>query len=309
MKAIKGALIDLSGTLLVENSLTPNAVAALARLKAAGVKTRFVTNTTKESSARLHARLLRLGFSETIPAAEIFSSLSAARNLVQSKGVRRPLLLLSSEAKEEFEEAFPEAVVLPPNGTNNSDIAATYEEMTRACDAVVVGLAPEQFAFEQLTCAARVLMRGNLLIAIHKGIISLLQFTASFLAPDIVSAKARYYQRNDGLALGPGAFVAGLEFATGVSALLVGKPQPSFFRLALEDMGLTSDEVVMIGDDVKDDVGGAIEMGMSGILVKTGKYRDGDEVKHGINPTWIENDFASAVQRILAQAQTLPANS
>ena len=38
-------------------------------------------------------------------------------------------------------------------------------------------------------------------------------------------------------------------------------------------LGLSPSDVVMIGDDIDSDVGGAMNAGCQGILVKTGKYR------------------------------------
>lgn len=48
-------------------------------------------------------------------------------------------------------------------------------------------------------------------------------------APLIAIHKARYYKRKDGLALGPGPFVTGLEYATDCQATVVGKPEKTFF--------------------------------------------------------------------------------
>ena len=75
--------------------------------------------------------------------------------------------------------------------------------------------------------AFQVLLNGGNLVAIHKG---------------------RYQREDRGLALGPGPFVAALEYATGVTAAVVGKPNKTFFTDALH--GLTTDvkEAVMIGD-------------------------------------------------------------
>jgi len=60
--------------------------------------------------------------------------------------------------------------------------------------------------------------------------------------------KARYFSRADGLALGPGPFVAALEYATGKTATVIGKPQKSFFLSALEGLDCQPHETVMIGD-------------------------------------------------------------
>lgn len=69
------------------------------------------------------------------------------------------------------------------------------------------------------------LLDGASLIAIHEG---------------------RYYKRPDGLALGPGAFIKGLEYSSNVKAEVVGKPTIEFFKAALGD--LDPAQAVMIGD-------------------------------------------------------------
>jgi ribonucleotide monophosphatase NagD (HAD superfamily) len=55
----------------------------------------------------------------------------------------------------------------------------------------------------------------------------------------------------------------------------------------------------MIGDDVRDDIGGAMAAGMKGILVRTGKFRDGDDTDKGVKPTAVVSDFSAAVDFIL----------
>lgn len=56
----------------------------------------------------------------------------------------------------------------------------------------------------------------------------------------------KYYKRNDGLALGPGCFVKGLEYAAQCTAELVGKPNKTFFTSALNS--ISPENAVMIGD-------------------------------------------------------------
>lgn len=64
--------------------------------------------------------------------------------------------------------------------------------------------------------------------------------------------RSRYFQTVRGLALGPGPFVSALEFASGVQAQCLGKPEPEFFHAVLKDMGVAASETVMIGDVRKD---------------------------------------------------------
>ncbi|XP_068218808.1 haloacid dehalogenase-like hydrolase domain-containing protein 2 [Palaemon carinicauda] len=251
-RRIGAILIDLSGTIHIDDTVLPGAIEALKRLRASDVKIKFVTNTTKESKRLLHQRLTRIGFD--ISESEVFTSLTAARQLVDSRNLQ-PYMLIADAAKEDFSDINCEK----PN-------------------AVLVGLAPEKFDYDHLTAAFRLLIDGAPLIAIHK---------------------ARYYKRSDGLALGPGAFVSALEYSSGCKAEVVGKPESSFFLSALEDMKCPASEAVMIGDDARDDVQGAIRAGLQGILVKTGKYREGDESNIDLKPSYVAENFAEAVNYII----------
>ncbi|XP_014680038.1 PREDICTED: haloacid dehalogenase-like hydrolase domain-containing protein 2 isoform X2 [Priapulus caudatus] len=134
-------LIDLSGTLHIEDYAIPGAVNALNRLRRK-VNVKFVTNTTKESRRVLHERLHSLGFD--IEKSEIFTSLSAARSYVDTHKIR-PLLMLEKEAMEDFE------------GVGTSDP-----------NAVVIGLAPSCFNYSKMNEAFRMLLDGSTLIGIHK---------------------------------------------------------------------------------------------------------------------------------------------
>eukprot|EP00066_Takifugu_rubripes_P014064 XP_011603330.1 PREDICTED: haloacid dehalogenase-like hydrolase domain-containing protein 2 [Takifugu rubripes] len=98
-RALKAVLIDLSGTLHVEDTAVPGAQEALRRLRQASVAVKFVTNTTKECKRDLVERLRRLDFD--VQEREIFSSLSAARSLLEQEQ-QRPLLLLEESALEDF---------------------------------------------------------------------------------------------------------------------------------------------------------------------------------------------------------------
>jgi HAD superfamily hydrolase (TIGR01458 family) len=144
-------------------------------------------------------------------------------------------------------------------------------------DAVVIGDAGPGFTYEALNQAFRLLMDG---------------------APLIALAKNRYFMQSDGLTLDAGAFVTALEFAADVEATVLGKPAPDFFTAALTSIDCPAGEAVMIGDDWESDVNGAMEAGLGGILVKTGKYAQGDEAK--LNPgALVAADIAEAVELIL----------
>lgn len=251
-RTLEAVLIDLSGTLHIEDTAVQGAQDALNRLRQASVVVRFVTNTTKESKRLLFERLQRLNFN--LQENEIFTSLSAARSLLE-QNQQRPLLLVEDSTLEDF------------TGIDTSEP-----------NAVVVGLAPDHFNYSALNKAFRMILDGAPLIAIHK---------------------ARYYKRKDGLALGPGPFVTGLEYATDCEATLVGKPESTFFTQAVSELGCCPSGTVMIGDDVRDDIDGAQNAGMLGILVRTGKYREGDEDKISPPPYLTCDSFPDAVEHIM----------
>ena len=81
-----------------------------------------------------------------------------------------------------------------------------------------------------------------------------------------------YWRTADGLQLDSGAFVAGLEQAAGTDAEVVGKPAPAFFAAALDHLGASAAGTLMVGDDIENDVLAAQRQGLTGALVKTGKY-------------------------------------
>jgi len=84
----------------------------------------------------------------------------------------------------------------------------------------------------------------------------------------------RYWKAADGISLDVGPFVVALEHAADRNAVVLGKPAPEFFRAALGQLGVP--EAVMVGDDIRGDVGGAQAAGLAGVLVRTGKFRPED---------------------------------
>jgi HAD superfamily hydrolase (TIGR01458 family) len=86
--------------------------------------------------------------------------------------------------------------------------------------------------------------------------------------------KNRWWQTSRGPLLDSGAFVAGLEYAAGVEATVLGKPSPAFFGAALDALDADAERTWMVGDDVEADVAGAKSVGLHAILVRTGKFRE-----------------------------------
>jgi HAD superfamily hydrolase (TIGR01458 family) len=168
-----------------------------------------------------------------IPESCIFTPAMAAVSLMKERERTRAFLLTTRELEPEFV---------------SRGIASVQSDV----DFVVAGDAGDLFTYDRMTKAFRHLLSGADLLALEKD---------------------RYWMGGDGLMLSAGPFVTGLEYASGKTATVLGKPSPDFFAMALSSLGSDAAATAMIGDDVVTDVGGAISCGLSGILVKTGKYR------------------------------------
>lgn len=120
---------------------------------------------------------------------------------------------------------------------------------------VVVGGAEERFTYEAMNRAFRMLVDGARLVAMCR--------STSWMTPE-------------GLKLDAGPYVRALEEAAGVQAVVCGKPAPAFFRTALDDLGVGPSRAAMVGDDIVTDVLAAQAVGLTGILVRTGKFQPAD---------------------------------
>lgn len=89
---------------------------------------------------------------------------------------------------------------------------------------------------------------------------------------------------DQGIRPGCGAIVAMIERATGVQAFSVGKPSPIMMRVARKEMGLRTDEVIMVGDTMETDILGAVQMGYRSVLVLSGGTRRQDLKRFAYHP-------------------------
>jgi HAD superfamily hydrolase (TIGR01458 family) len=77
--------------------------------------------------------------------------------------------------------------------------------------------------------------------------------------------------RDDGEHLDTGGWVRLLEYATGATARVLGKPSPEFFTAPLEALGRAPGTALVVGDDLEADIGGGSAVGAATVLVRTGK--------------------------------------
>ncbi|MEU6664319.1 HAD-IIA family hydrolase [Streptomyces sp. NPDC046821] len=232
--AIRAVLSDIDGVLTVSWEPLPGAVAAMERLRAAGLPLALVTNTTSRTRASICARLVEVGFPVTADDILTAPSVTAAHLREHHPGARC-LLLNSGDIRDDL--------------TGVTLVNATGTDTP--VDVVVVGGAGPEFDYTALNRIFHHLQRGAHLVAMHRNL---------------------FWRTAGGLDLDTGAFLLGLERAARIEATITGKPSEAFFAAALAHLGAEPASTLMIGDDIESDVLAAQRSGITGALVKTGKY-------------------------------------
>lgn len=143
---------------------------------------------------------------------------------------------------------------------------AGFKQSDTDANFIVIGDIGDAWTYPLLNQLFKCLMHGARLIAIHKN---------------------KFWQTAYGLQMDIGGFIDALEYASGSKALIIGKPSPDFFKVALDDMGIAAHEAAIIGDDIDADVGGGQQSGLQGILVKTGKYRQSYAEASAVKPDFV----------------------
>lgn len=252
MRRIGAVLIDIDGVLTVSWQPLPGAVAALRRLRDARLPLALVTNTTSRSRASIASVLTGAGFDVT--AGDILTApVITAAYLADHHPGARCLLLNTGDIGEDL-----------------AGVTLCGEDEPTV-DVVVVGGAGDAFSYQALNRAFGHLQRGARLVAMHRGL---------------------YWRTAEGLQLDTGAFVTGLEQAAGTTAAMAGKPAPAFFAAALAHLGADAGGTVMVGDDIENDVLAAQRQGLTGVLVKTGKYLPRTHQRVNGTPDHVIDSFA-----------------
>src|SRR5262245_11389155 len=226
---IRGVVFDLDGCVWTGEVLTPGAAEVLALLRAQERRVSFLTNNSRARAGTLTAKLVRLGVEATDH--EVLTPLEILGEVIATRwGPSRVLAIGGPELEQ---------AVLDGGHT-----LVAVEQFKEA--AVVVVGNDFGLSYERLTAAARAVAAG-----------------AHFLTPNI---DPRLPLEDGDFLPGCGAIVEAVATAAGVRPVVVGKPEPPLFELALRRMGLAEREAVMVGDSVDSDVRGARRVGMMAIL-------------------------------------------
>lgn len=236
--SLRGILFDLDGVLYNSNEPIEGAAEAVAWVRRRRIPHLFVTNTSSRSRAVLAEKLVSFGF--PVSESAILTPALAAADWLRARPAGPAALFVRPSTRSEFAgiECLPDA----------AQRGAAY---------VVIGDLGEHWDFRTLNRAFRLLHHNP-------------------KAQLIALGMTRYWMAADGISLDVAPFVAALEHATGRQAIVMGKPAAEFFHAATARLGVPANQVLMVGDDIHADIGGAQAAGLKGALVRTGKFRAED---------------------------------
>ncbi|MCA9880562.1 MAG: HAD-IIA family hydrolase [Thermomicrobiales bacterium] len=234
MTALRGYLIDVDGVLRNGSQVIPGAADTVAWLRDQGIPFRLLTNNTVSSRASLAEKLRSLGFPVT--EGETFTAASATAAYVARRFPEAPCYLLSTgDSSVDFRAAGISLV--GPDGAPEAGV-------------VVIGGAEHELTYARLNHAYRLLLGGAKLVAMHRNVA---------------------WRTDDGMTLDSGPFIEAIARAAGVRVTTIGKPAQAFFRQAIRDIAVPAARLGMIGDDARNDIAPAQRLGLTGILVRSGK--------------------------------------
>lgn len=258
-----GLIVDLDGVVWRAGEPIRGAAEAMAAIRAMGTRVLFLSNDPASSQAQIAARLRELGIPAT--AADVLTSAAATARVLEGL------------------EDLPgrRALVVGPRALHDEIQAAGFElvsaDEARQAGVVVVG-GHETFDYHELRQAALAVRNGARLFATGRD--------AVFPTPD-----------------GPwpatGAILAAVETASGVTATVVGKPEPVLFEMARKALG-GCERIAVVGDHLIADISGAKRAGLGAILVLTGASSLADLERAAIRPDLTVEDLAAYAEAIRA---------
>jgi 4-nitrophenyl phosphatase len=226
--ALRGFVFDLDGCIWNGDVLNPGAAEMLAALHQHGRALAFVSNNSRSTGSDLRLRLHRLG-------------------VTVAQHVLTPLEIIGEVIRERFGPSRVLSIGAPEMG---AVIARAGHELVdvkdyRAASVVAVGN-DFDLSYERLTAAARAAARG-----------------APLVTPNL---DPRLPIEGGDFLPGCGSIVQSVAVAAGVQPVVVGKPEPPLFRMALERLGLTAAVTAMVGDSIPSDIRGGQAVGMPTVL-------------------------------------------
>ena len=254
---IAGAAFDGDGTLWRGEEPLPGLHALNEFASSHNIRFVVVTNNSTRTPQHLQQKLQRFGLQ--IDASQIITcALVAARYLQQHCPPACNVYVIGEEG---LHSAVRDA------GFHIVDNASSN------VNAVVVG-GDSTLTYDKLKYATLHLQRGAMFIGTN---------------PDVVSPS------EEGLTPECGTILAALHAASGITPIVMGKPERPLYEMALDVLGLPAERVLMVGDRADTDLLGAQRMSMHHALVATGVDTEATALQKGIQPDATFADLAELI--------------
>ena len=252
-------LLDMDGTLYLDDDLFPGTVPLLRRIREKGGRYLFLTNNSSRGADSYVEKLRRLGI-ESEPG-DFLTSVDALI-LFLRKGDYAGKRLYAA-GTESFRRQLQQA-----------GFAVTRDR--DAAEVLICGFDTE-LTFQKLEDACILLNRG-----------------AEFLATNPDWVCPTWY----GCVPDCGSVCEMLFRATGRRPRVIGKPQPEMALLAMESAGFAPEETVLVGDRLYTDIACAVNAGIDSVLVLSGESTAEDLEASEVKPRWVLRDVAELTARM-----------
>jgi HAD superfamily hydrolase (TIGR01450 family) len=262
--AIGGVLFDIDGVLVTSWQPIPGAAATLRVLAEHQIARSYLTNTTSRTRAQIAEAMTAAGMN--VRPDEVITAAVLTADYVRAHYPGARCVLVNSG---DITEDMP--------GVDIVDIAEVAEVGTP--DVALLGGAGPEYSHLTLSRVYDWMAQGVPVIAMHRS-------TA--------------WNTVDGLRIDTGMYLIGMEQTSGRRAVAVGKPAPAGFEAAAARLGVDTEEMCMVGDDLNNDVLAAQVVGMTGVLVRTGKFRQ-DTLDR-----WAADEFAMQPNHVIGSVADLP---
>ena len=250
-------LLDMDGTIYIDEALFPGTIPFLDAVRAAGGRYLFLTNNSSRSVDAYIAKLARMG----IPSVreDFLTSVDA---LIADLAKRPPYHKCYAFGTRTFRQQLSEAGI-PITDHLEDDI-----------DCLLMGFDTE-LVFQKIEDACILLNRG-----------------VDYVAANLDWVCPTWY----GSVPDVGSVCDMLRRATGRMPRVIGKPEPAMLLLALERTGYKAEQTVMVGDRLYTDIASGVNAGIDTVFVLSGEGTRADAEASEAKPTWIFDDI-SALQK------------
>ena len=251
-------LLDMDGTIYLDEQLFDGTLDFLAHVKAIGGRAMYLTNNSSKSVSSYVDKLQRLGISAC--AEDFLTSVNATVLYLQKQGYHKIYAFGTESFKSQLREG-------------NLPIVDKLEE---DIDCLCMGFDTE-LTFQKLEDACILLNRGVDFVATNPDWVCPTWYGS---VPDCGSVSEMLFR------------------ATGRRPRFIGKPQPDMVELAIAKSGLAKEQAILLGDRLYTDIQSGVNAGIDTVLVLSGEATLDDLAVSQVKPAYVMENLREFLNNI-----------